>query len=162
MLPTAAALVRKTGDLKRYPTGRAVTIAPCKMSHSHRPIPGFVPASDAVTSITLQEVLADHAIVIVHFWAVWNGADPPMDSLIADLRGRLPFDARFVSCNVDDPACVDLCKHVGVVNIPYLAVYVDGKQRRGIMGLQEAESLIAELVDRVTNPGSQRRWWRFW
>ena len=128
----------------------------------NRPVPGFVPETPAVTSASIASVTDAHPVVIVHFWAVWNGADPPMDEQLPRIAGRLPFNAHFTSCNVDDPDCVDLCKRCGVVNIPYLAVFVDGDLRPGIIGLLDADDIVSRLTDSVLRPPSPRPWWRFW
>ncbi|MBT4863522.1 MAG: thioredoxin family protein [Planctomycetaceae bacterium] len=119
------------------------------MVMTHRPIPHFRPSTPPVTSDSIDAIVASHAVVVVHFWAEWNGVDPVMDSRIRNIRNHLPFDIHFVSCNIDDPSCIDLTKSTGVLNIPFLAVYVHGQQRRGIMGLHEPDALVSELNDRI-------------
>jgi thioredoxin-like negative regulator of GroEL len=132
------------------------------MATPHLPIPGFVPKTPPVTSASIASVMDAHTVVVIHFWAAWNGADPPMDERLASITGRLPFKTHFTSCNVDDPECVDLCKRCGVANIPYLAVIVDGELRPGIMGLHDVDDIVSQLTDSVPEPQSPRPWWRIW
>ena len=132
------------------------------MPMTHRPIPGFVPKSPPVTSASIASVTGAHRVVVVHFWAAWNGADPPMDEQLSHIAVRLPFAAHFTSCNVDDPECVDLCKRCGLANIPYLAVFVDGELRPGIIGLHDADDIVSRLTDSVLKPQLPRPRWRFW
>ena len=124
----------------------------------HRPIPGFHPSTPAVTSTSCDAVVAAHPIVVVHFWAVWNGVDPVMDQGIANAK----FDAHFVSCDIDDPACLDLCKQCGIATVPTLAVFVGGELRPPIIGLLSSDAITNALDDRVTNARPSRKWWQFW
>ena len=128
------------------------------MDTVHRPIPGFVPSTPSVTSSTIDAVLESHSLVAVHFWAVWNGSDPPMDAAIT----RSSSEAHFASCNVDDPKCVDLCKRCGIANVPTVAVFVDGQLRPLIIGLLDSDALDTAITDRVATPATERKWWRFW
>ena len=128
----------------------------------HRPIAGFVPASPPVTSNSIQNVLDSNSVVLIHFWAAWNGTDPPMDNQLTVATRKVSFAVHLASCNVDDPQCVDLCKRCGVVNIPYVGVFVDGELRPGIMGLREADQIVTSVTESVLNPKSPRPWWRFW
>ena len=124
----------------------------------HRPIPGFHPSTPAVTSTSCDAVVAAHPIVVVHFWAVWNGVDPVMDQGIANAK----FDAHFVSCDIDDPACLDLCKQCGIATVPTLAAFVGGELRPPIIGLLSSDAITNALDDRVTNARPSRKWWQFW
>ncbi len=117
-----------------------------------RPIAGFVPASPPVISNSIQSVLDSHSVVLIHFWAAWNGADPPMDSQLALATKKLPFAVHVASCNIDDPQCLDLCKRCGVVNIPYVGVFVDGELRPGIMGLRGADQIATLVTESSLSP----------
>ena len=116
----------------------------------HRPIPDFRPSTPSVTSSSFDDVLRSYHIVIVHFWAVWNGADPPMDSTLCDLRERFPAETHIVSCDVDDADCAPLAKSSGVVNVPWLSVYVDAERRGHICGLREPDELLAAITDLIS------------
>ena len=116
-----------------------------------QPVPDFTPSSPAVTSDTIAGFLTRHGIVVVHFWAVWNGVDPLMDSRLIEIRGRLPDGVQYASCNIDDPFCFDFAKSVGVVNVPWLAVFVDGLHAGNICGLSDTDPLVTELLDLITD-----------
>lgn len=128
----------------------------------NRPVPGFVPKTPPVTSASIVPITNAHPVVVVHFWAAWNGADPRMDERLSRVVNRLSFDAYFTSCNVDDPECTDLFNRCGVANIPYLGVFVDGALRPGIMGLLDVDDLVSRLSDSVVNLEPYRPWWRIW
>ena len=117
----------------------------------HRPVTNFSASSPPVTSDTIADVLTAHQIVIVHFWAAWNGVDPPMDSRLTEIRGRLPDSVHFRSCNIDDPSCFDFAKSVDVLNIPWLSVFVGGQHAGNICGLRDSAPLAIELLELITN-----------
>ena len=126
----------------------------------HRPIPGFRPSTPTVTAATIDHALGTHRVVVIHFWAEWNGVDVPMDQCIQEICGH--FDAiLFVSCNVDSPENTALCKRCKVANIPFLAVFVAGEQRCGIMGLRTTDELKTELEKHSNEADTKRRWWHF-
>jgi len=127
----------------------------------NRSISGFRPSTPAVTTANLENVLAANPVVVAHFWAEWDGHDPVLDSHIQRIKPYCEARIHFVSCDVDSPENVEICKRCNVANIPFLAVIVDGEPRRGIMGLRSPE-LTAELEKRLTDWVAEKRWWRFW
>lgn len=116
----------------------------------YRPVPGFRPSTPAVTGKTYAKVLTEHSVVVIHFWADWNGVDVPMDASIRDIKTKIEGRIHFVSCDIDSPDNLDLCKRCNVVNIPFLAIFVDGHQKRGIMGLRPADELADEIGKRLS------------
>jgi len=127
----------------------------------YRPVPGFQPSTPAVTAKTFANVLAEHSAVAIHFWAEWNGVDVPMDRSIRDIKVRLKESIHFVSCDIDSPDNFALCNRCKVVNVPFLAVFVDGQQKGGIMGLLPAKKLVIELGNILYDSPSEKRWWWF-
>ena len=79
-----------------------------------------------------------------------------MDSRLTEIRGRLPDSVQYACCNIDDLSCFDLAKSVGVLNIPWLAVFVDGEHAGNICGLRDTEPLVAELLDLIANGDASR------
>lgn len=128
----------------------------------YHPVPGFRPSTPPVTSSTLTDAVSEHPVLVIHFWAEWNGVDVPMDRVIQEVKNTVEKRFHFVSCDVDSPGNLDLCERCNVANVPFLAVFVDGREKRGIMGLRTPEELIAELEKRLSDSQSQQRWWQFW
>ena len=128
----------------------------------HRPIRDFRPSTPPVTTSSIDDVLDSRRIVVVHFWAVWNGVDAPMDSALCDIRERLPAGTQLVSCDIDDPDCADFAKTSGVVNVPWLSIYVDGVRHGHVCGLRESDQHLATICDLISTPQNPRPWWRFW
>jgi len=129
-----------------------------------RPVSNYVPAWPPVTTETFTSLSADSPILIVHFWAVWNGYDRIMESRLNETKHRLPEPAQILSCNIDDADCFEFAKNSGVVNIPWLSVFVNGRIHGHICGLRAPDTLANELIAFIANEpiAPPRKWWRFW
>jgi thioredoxin-like negative regulator of GroEL len=109
----------------------------------------------------LAAVVGRHPAVAVHFWAAWNGWDPPMERSIQAIAGQFAGRVVFVSCDADRPENAALCRQLGVVNMPALAIFVSGVAGRLLVGYRQPEELAREIEARLARPG-RPSWWRFW
>lgn len=78
------------------------------------------------------------------------------------LEEAKPYSGELVFVDIDDPACADLAKSVGVVNIPWLSVFVNGQHHGQICGLREPDELASILNALVENSEPKRKWWHVW
>ncbi len=119
---------------------------------NYRPIRGWKPTTPSITSSNYEAVFIAHQYVAIHFWAEWNGVDPPLDREL----GRLPSEVRalvqFVSCDTDDPENEVLIQLFSLLTVPALGLLVNGKPRDLIVGLRTSESLAMELINRFPLP----------
>jgi thioredoxin-like negative regulator of GroEL len=127
-----------------------------------RPIPGWIPSTPAVTPACFDGLIAEQPAVAIHFWAPWNASDPTLDRSIQAIAPEFVERVCFRSCNVDLPENQDLCERCGVANVPFLAVFVRGQQRRPISGARSPAQLAKELTARLSLDIPTRPWWRFW
>jgi thioredoxin 1 len=95
--------------------------------------------AQAVTESTFErEVLRADKPVIVDFWAEWCGpchAVSPVLDRIAEERGEL----KLVRVNVDEE--VELQRRYGVVSIPTIMLFRDGRPERSTVGAHPKASL---------------------
>ena len=107
---------------------------------------GWRPGTVPLTAADLPDVLAAHPVVVVHFWAPWNGVDrlfaPVLDSVRPEFEGLIEFR----SADVDDEGLSGFCQECGVVNVPAIAGFAGGRRVRLIVGSLPAESLRAEFA----------------
>lgn len=116
---------------------------------THRPIPDWTPSTPEVRGRNVDDVVRRHFAVAIHFWAPWNGSDPPMNASILAIADRFVGRVAFYSCNVDLNDNVELCKHCRIANIPTLAIWVSGEQKLPIVGLREPDELATDIESRL-------------
>ena len=102
----------------------------------------------AITGANFEtEVLKSPVPVLLDFWAPWCGPcrmiGPIVEQLAVEYSGRLKVG----KINVDEEA--ELSGRHGVVSIPTLVIYKDGKitnQATGALPKQNIEALFKDLI----------------
>jgi thioredoxin-like negative regulator of GroEL len=125
-----------------------------------RPIPGWRPSLVEVVGDGLEALTSANPAVAVHFWAVWNGVDPPMEGSIRAIQDRFVGRVMFVACDADREENVRLCKRLGVVALPTLVVIASGRPPRLVVGYREPDALALAVEDALRPV--PRPSWRFW
>jgi thioredoxin-like negative regulator of GroEL len=124
-----------------------------------------------VTAADLAAVLIANPVVVVHFWADWNGVDRLFDPKLANVRREFDGRIAFRSADVDDADLASFCRESGVVNVPALGCFVGGKHVKTIVGAVSEDKLRTAFRSllpgsTVDRPGSaagrNKQWWQFW
>ena len=96
-----------------------------------------------VTPSNFDELLTSDLPVLVDFWAPWCGpcrtVSPIVDELADELAGRVVV----AKCNVDENQ--DIAVKFGVMSIPTLIVFKDGKEASRTVGAMPKPRLKAEI-----------------
>lgn len=100
-----------------------------------------------ITAESFDSITNGNVPVLVDFWAPWCGPcralSPIVDELADELEGRMTV----AKCNVDDNQ--DLAMKFGVMSIPTLVLFKDGKEAFRSVGALPKVKLKADLEARL-------------
>lgn len=100
----------------------------------------IVNASDADFE---DKVLNQKGIVVVDFWAPWCGPCLMLSPILEKLADEYANDVQFVKLNVDENP--KTAQRYGVMSIPTIAIFEDGRLMNQIVGVRPAEVYKREI-----------------
>jgi len=90
-----------------------------------------------------QEVLKSESPVLVDFWAVWCGPCQMMGPIIEELAEEMKDKYKIGKLNVDENR--ETASKYGIMSIPTLIIFKDGKEVKQLVGVQAKGNLKEEL-----------------
>jgi len=103
--------------------------------------------NDAVGNVTEEsfasEVLAADRPVLVDFWAEWCGPCRMVSPIVEELAGEFGERLKVLKLNVDQNP--QIAATYGIMSIPTLAVFEQGRLKDRIVGYKPKNQLRAEL-----------------
>ncbi len=90
-----------------------------------------------------EEVLQSDKVVLVDFWAPWCGPCQMMGPIIDELATEMGEGFKIGKLNVDENS--QSASDYGIMSIPAIKVFKNGQIVKEFTGVQNKESLKAEL-----------------
>ncbi len=90
-----------------------------------------------------QSVVESKGVTIVDFWAPWCGPCQAMGPILESLAKRLEGKAKVYKLNVDENQSI--ASRFGVMSIPTIVLFLDGKEVDRKIGLQSEEGLVEAI-----------------
>jgi thioredoxin 1 len=97
------------------------------------------------TAAEFDELIGTGATVFVDFFATWCGPCKMVAPIVEKLSEKYP-DVTFVKVDVDEVG--DLAQRLGIMSIPALYIFKDGKKAAETLGYQP-EASFAKLIESV-------------
>lgn len=94
-----------------------------------------------------QEVINSDVPVIVDFWAEWCGPCKTMAPVFEETSKDYEGKVKFAKLNVEEHN--DLAAKHGVMSIPTMVIFKDGKELDRIVGAMPKEKLKEEIDKRI-------------
>ena len=101
----------------------------------------------APVHITDQEFdgfVASHPFVVVDFWAEWCGPCKAIDPIVRDLAVK--YDGRVTFAKVDADANPMKIRQFGIMGIPTLLMFKDGRLVETVVGAMPKAALEARIA----------------
>jgi len=90
-----------------------------------------------------EEVIESDKIVLVDFWAPWCGPCQMMGPIIDELSEEVGDEFKIGKVNVDENP--NTASDYGIMSIPAIKIFKEGKVVKELVGVQNKENLKSEL-----------------
>lgn len=101
-------------------------------------------ATRTVTDSTFDTVLASDKPVVVDFWAEWCGPCKMVAPVLEEIASEHGDKIEVVKLNIDENP--ETARNYQIMSIPTMAVFVDGKIAKNIVGAKPKSALLKDLA----------------
>lgn len=106
-----------------------------------------MPNVQIVNDISFASFIKSEKPVMIDFWAVWCGPCKMLSPVVEEIAGELAGRMSFGKLNVDENP--QTASKYGIMSIPTLLVFKEGKVVRQIVGYMPKKQLLAKITDLI-------------
>ena len=100
-----------------------------------------------ITDANFESEIAN-GVTLADFWAAWCGPCKMQAPIIEKVAEKLSGKAKVGKCNVDEAQ--GLASKFGIMSIPTLIIFKDGKESQRFIGVQSENTLVEKLNTALT------------
>ncbi len=90
-----------------------------------------------------QEIQQSELPALVDFWATWCGPCRMVAPIVEEISDELDGTLNVYKVDVDEAE--DIAAQFGIMSIPTLMIFKDGKEQERIVGYRSKEDLLAAI-----------------
>jgi thioredoxin 1 len=94
-----------------------------------------------------QKVLKSPTPVLVDFWAEWCGPCHMVAPVLEEIAGEKHGSLTIAKLDID--ANPDTARRYGILSIPSMLLFVDGVEKRRLVGARGKQQILGELQEFV-------------
>ncbi len=96
-----------------------------------------------VNKTEFEQIIQKESCVLVDFFATWCGPCKMLSPVLAELDQKWAGNPRIIKVDVDESA--DLAMRFGIMSVPTMILFKDGKAVKQLQGYQPAAQLQASI-----------------
>lgn len=95
-----------------------------------------------------DKVLKSSTPVLVDFWAEWCGPCHMVAPVLEEIAGEMAGKLTVAKLDVDNNP--DVSRRYGILSIPSMVLFVDGIEKRRVVGARGKQQILGELSEFVS------------
>lgn len=108
------------------------------------------PTTSELSPDSFDETISNHRLAVLHFWAHWNEYDKQMDVTLGEIEAEYDGRVFFGSVDADRDGHWQKCRELGIVNLPAIASFANGKHIETLIGMRTKEELTNKMKEWIT------------